>query len=146
MLKDISIIIALINCFLTLSLAALYKGFEMGMSETIGFRITDNIYEQFVSYYVYIFIFSIIFLIGKLIKKGTVSKIVCLISLILMIFPYWILYSQKNYLLENPDIDARIFQQTMLFDLISFSILLVLLIYQLINTLHYLFYKSRKIT
>lgn len=133
MLRKFSILIALVTCFINVLLAGLHRGYYLGSSETIGFRIIGDAYELLAGCYTYICVFLFVFFVGKLVKKKVISQIICLTSLILIIFPYWTLYLQKSFFFSDPDTITSVLREAILLDLISFSLVLILLVIQIIT-------------
>lgn len=153
MYKKVSIIFALTVLVIDLFLSGQYLGFDKGYYEAIktnseisfsGGGITN--YTILFEHYAPIVWLLIVYLIGKSIKKELLSQIICFSTLGWIIYLYWQIYFIKTNLF-TPSISFNdLIRDTIPLDWISFSLVLVLLIYQIIVAFQYYFGKNHKIT
>lgn len=137
MLEKTTKIVVFVACLINVFLLGLHLGFDLGLDENSSFTISGITgYQLLARCYIYICVLLLIFIVGKLIKKHTFSRFICLISLILIIFPYQTLYLQKRIYFNNPETVTNILLVAIPFDLIGFLLFLSLLIFQIIITLN----------
>ena len=93
--------------------------------------------------YIYICFFLLVFLVGISIKNKLASNIICFASLPLAIFQYKFIYLFTTGLLDEKEPIGLLFRESIPLNLISFSIITILLIYQIIIAFQDLFSKNR---
>lgn len=152
MLKKISIILALLVLTFSVLLQGTYSGYERGFHDSAKdcasfYSAHNTVYADFAYVYSIIKWLLLAFVISKLIKKEWLSQIICLSSLIWAIFEYREIYIHKSDLFRIADIrELKVFDlilETIPIDWFCFAIIVILLIYQIISVVYYLFYKNR---
>ena len=151
MLRKISIIVALIVLIVNVRLSGDCFGFEQGyqfgvktFTEIRGGEGTAYLFlfEQYASVVSGIFFF----LIGKTIKKETLSQIICIPSLLLTLRAYYYVYIQKSVYFADVEPFSELIRKSMPFDVVCFTIVSMLLIYQLGTVLKLLFSNNQKVS
>ncbi len=133
MTKKLTKIIALTIGFINILLHGYHLGFELGSSVNSGIYSTFGSGYQFLAKcYLYLFIFSLIFVVSNIIKKKLIFHIVSLSLLALMIFQYQKIYLQKSLFIENTNIFTKLIRETIIIDYTSLSLVLILIVLQFI--------------
>ncbi len=140
MLRKFSIVNVIAICSINVFLIGINLGFGYKATETIEFSVSsESGYEFLTRCYIGICFWLIVFIIGKLIKNEVTSQTICISSLILTIFLYRSVYLQKSLYFINPYPITKVFRESMPLDLISFSLVMILLIYQIITVFQHYF-------
>lgn len=133
MLRRLTLITALSSLFISGLLLGLHQGFAYGASDARGYSFSfETGYEFLVRCYFGICIWLSVFIIGNLIKKEIMSQIICFSSLVFVILPYRLIYQQKNFFYENSETITNVLRATLPLDLVNFSLVSILLIFQII--------------
>ncbi len=117
----------------------LHRGFDIGYQETIKIRQvisvgTGNAYGFLGDCYFYIIVLLLIFSVGKLIRLKSLSQIVCTTSLVWMTLIFQKIYVQKEvYFSQINNTFGNLLVNAILLDFISFLLLVVLLLVQIIT-------------
>lgn len=127
MLKKISGIVALFAFSLNVYLAGLYRGFYIPLPR---FELSESGFAG--DFYFHISFFLLVFILGRLAKNRLLSNIICLSTLSLIIYQYKYIY-YKTLLSDEGGPFSLILRESIPLDLISFSLVLFLLIYQIIT-------------
>ena len=133
MLRKITLFIALTACWITVWLAGIHKGYELGGS----LRVFHSVYDFFVQCYSQITFFLFIYIFGKLVeeKNFITSQLICFTTLILTAFPYRWLYLEKSYKFSDVETTTNVLIETLPFDWIAFSLVIILMILQIFTAI-----------
>ena len=142
-------------CVISISLMSIHYGFEQGYEE--GSKLTNifvsggaTAYGWLANVYFLLTICYFFYLIGHFIKNTFWSEIFCFSSLLIMFFPFYLVYRQKSvYLQDTINLDdvesfSRLLRKTIILDWFCFFLVLTLLFYQISNIWSFLFRKSQK--
>ena len=151
MLKNISIGFTLIALVICLILFGEHYGFEQGWnlagdfwnsktldSPSFSIGTGPTTYGFLTERYLIIGFFLVVYFVSELVRKELLSKIICLFSLMLIIYQFWRVYSWYQLLIEAfPDFSVdsyfRLINTSIPFVGTVFFIVIVLLIIQIIN-------------
>ena len=145
MLIRISKILALIVLTINVSFASLFNGFEQGYT-------TNSMFSGFTVYitlsmYYFLIAFCVFgFVIGKLIKNAILSQIMCFSSLILTLYFYQKIYFLKSYYFNDVESFSTLIRGTIPLEWFCFSIVLILLVYQIVFAFRHFSNKNHKMT
>lgn len=134
-LQRLTLVTALNSLVISVLLLGLYQGFEFGFSEYNSSRFTvsgEGVYEFLARCYFSICFWLFVFIIGHLIQQKLVSQIICFSSLVFVILSYRWVYLEKNLLFENSETITNVLRATLPLDLVNFSLVIILLIFQII--------------
>ena len=140
MYRKVSKILALIVLVINSSLSGQHLGFDRGYNVARKMFTEVNlsgggltVYTILFEHYAPIVWLSIFYLIGKSIKKEFLSQIICFSTLGWIVYLYWQIYFIKTNLF-TPSISFNdLIRETIHLDWISFSLALILLIFQIIS-------------
>ena len=140
--KILLVVAFAINFFL----AGQFLGYDIGLTDAIGFSISGQSgYELLAICYFDINFLLLIFYFGLLIKNRILSSAICLAALSLTFYFFRIIYLQKTLYYNNGVPVRKIVDNSIPLDLISFSIIVLFLVLQVINSTKYIFYKNRNV-
>ncbi len=139
MLRKIALFTAFIACLITVWLAGMHKGYELGGT----IRIFHSVYDFFVQCYSQIILLLLIYIFGKLIEKESliISQLICFTSLILTVFPYRWIYLEKTYKFSDAETTTDVLIETLPFDQTAFFLVMVLMILQIAGVSKFLYEK-----
>ena len=139
MLMKFSMIIALLVSVTNFLLLGFYEGYNKGYKEAVnlyskGFMSGGTIYNELGDIHFYLAFCIAIFIAGKLLKKKILSHIICFTSLFLTLFVYW---HWVVALVGNSELTfiTNLKQTVSMLDWISFSLVIILLIIQIITAI-----------
>ena len=141
MLNKFSKINVVIAFVINIFLAGMDRGFSFQFYQ---FRLSEP--QIAGSNYFYIIFFLIIYLLGEFIKRKIISFLVGVSALALIINQYKYIYWYAIDLSDEKEPFSLLFRETNPLNWISFSLVMILLIFQIVSILHHCFYKNQKIT
>ena len=93
----------------------------------------ETVSEGLIFSYIYINALIIIFFLIKMIKEQVITNILCIFVMLFTFYPYRHIYLQKS-IFFNKELQIRqIYTDALLLDWIGFSLVLILLIFQIIT-------------
>ncbi len=138
MLEKYSKIILILAIAINVYLVGLTRGFEF---QYLKYGFSDPRISG--AEYFYICFFLLIFLIGREVKKRFVSNIICLSALAIAAYKYKFIYLFTVGLLDEGEPISLMFRESIPLNLISFSVIILLLIYQIIVIIQDFYSKNR---
>lgn len=133
MLRKYSRIIVLFTLGINVFLVGLHRGFDISLSE---FEFSG---PNFGDIYFYTSFFLILFFFGELAKNRLVSNIICFFALFSLLYYYNRIYLYNTRTFEESRPINLFLRESMPLDVISFSLIMILLIFQLITAIWYYF-------
>lgn len=147
MLRQLSLVIALGAFFISVLLVGLHKGFDYGITEDSGLSFSsESGYGFLTRCYFSICFLLLTFIVGKLIKKEVASQLISFSSLFFVILSYRLVYLQKNLFFESAETITNVLRITLPFDLVNFSLVIVLIITQIVLLYRNVISKSKAVT
>lgn len=141
MLRNFTILFALIAEVVNAFLAGLSRGHEVHI---IKYGLYSYGFESLTFCYLYICFFLFIFILGKLLERELLSNIICLGALLLLFYSYKYIYLQMKIFSVPEEPWILLYRDSIFFVLISFLLVLILLVYQIISISKY-FVKKNKV-
>jgi len=138
MLRKYSKIILLLAFVINIFLIGLTRGFDFHFHKH-GLFEADLVDVD----YFYICFFLFVFWIGTLVKNRLASNIICFAALSLAFYRYKFIYLFITGLLDEQGAISLLFRESIPLNMISFSIITILLIYQIVVAFQDLFSKNR---
>lgn len=146
MLTKISITAAIIIICINIYLAGIYRGVFIDFNK-YGIYSFDN-YGVFSSItgieFFFIAIFLLLFLISKIVSRRLISQLICLFMLLLTTFQYRQIYDFIVLSADEGDKYISLFNEAIPLNIISFSLIIILLILQIILFAQSLLVKNQK--
>ncbi len=151
MLRKISLLLAFIVLMINVRLSGEYFGFEQGYQYAVDtyteIRFSHGtVYFYLFEQYAQLVLGMIFFLIGKTVKKESLSQIICAPSLLWVIYKYYYIYIPKSRYFNDVEPFSKLLRESMPLDVICFSIVSMLLIYQLGIVLKLLYSKHQTVS
>ena len=143
MLNRIAKILALIVLTINVCLAGVFNGFEQGYSTNSMFS-GSTVYITLSMFYFLITFCVLGFVIGKLLRNVILSQIICFSSLISTLYLYQRIYLLKSYYLNDIESFSKLIRESIPLDWFWFSIIIILLIYQIVSAFQYFSNKNHK--
>ncbi len=130
MFRKIHIIVAVITFIINIFLIGLNRGYDIHFDEQ---GLYNSGFELLTYCYIYISLLLLLFIVGKSIKKNSLSNIICFTSIFLLFYPYKWVYLQKQIFYSNNVPLDLIFKESIPLDVISILLIIILLTVQIIT-------------